>query len=439
MLIEWTVTKSHVDADQRDSHVVIEQAIGTFTPYGSHTLRSTLHTYYPKSSQGRFVRTTTEKLWPTYHHHINITMKIFAKRTRKNVVSSSASSEKNRTVYKSDPIVEELLKKDPSEWNAKERRMVKRYQERREEEGKESGNNNQVDHDENNNDENVNDSTVDGVNIDDKEMDGNKVSKSTREIPKQDDQSDDDSDSESDASGSSDEESSKDGDIEAFTPTDTAPETSANVATDDKANNDSDKTGTSTATTAMKSDSKIDHEQVVRALLDQLNSKQKRTLSRKLDRQGLSVLAEVEKEAKEMLGLEVSPTEDVTKSGTKRGHDKVDGLHTSDKAVVSSSSSSSTSRSNKRRKKEIDWSSLPPEERLRRQEQARLQQEAAERRANGEDITKPGHKHPLNSQRRRANRRKPRWKKPSEGLKNDHNSSGFMMRKHGGHGEVAAS
>lgn len=56
-------------------------------------------------------------------------MKIFATRKKRKSSSSSATTTK-RTVNKSDPIAEELLKKDSSEWNAKERRMIKRYRDR---------------------------------------------------------------------------------------------------------------------------------------------------------------------------------------------------------------------------------------------------------------------------------------------------------------------
>jgi hypothetical protein len=64
-------------------------------------------------------------------------MKIFAKRKRKTVdlegPSTEAKNEKavvDRVLFQSDKLVEELLKKDPTTWNAKERRMVKRYQDR---------------------------------------------------------------------------------------------------------------------------------------------------------------------------------------------------------------------------------------------------------------------------------------------------------------------
>ena len=50
-----------------------------------------------------------------------------------------------------------------------------------------------------------------------------------------------------------------------------------------------------------------------------------------------------------------------------------------------------------------DLSHLPPDERARREKQREMQQEAAQRRAAGDVLTR----HPLNSERRRANRRKP--------------------------------
>ena len=56
-------------------------------------------------------------------------MKIFAKRTRKQPSADSGGDGDRR--FQSDAIVEEqLLKQDPSTWNAKQRRLVKRYQDR---------------------------------------------------------------------------------------------------------------------------------------------------------------------------------------------------------------------------------------------------------------------------------------------------------------------
>jgi hypothetical protein len=73
-------------------------------------------------------------------------------------------------------------------------------------------------------------------------------------------------------------------------------------------------------------------------------------------------------------------------------------------------------------------SKLTSDERIWREEQKRLQKEAAERRDTGDTNSK--HNHPLNSERRRANRRKPAFtKRNNRGAGNEHNSSGFQMRQ----------
>lgn len=87
-----------------------------------------------------------------------------------------------------------------------------------------------------------------------------------------------------------------------------------------------------------------------------------------------------------------------------------------------------STQSKKSKPKSKDLSNLPPEEIARREKQRQLQKEAAERRANGE-VTNT-HRHPLNSERRRANRRKPAHKK-SGSKKGDFNSVGYRMRKGG--------
>ena len=88
----------------------------------------------------------------------------------------------------------------------------------------------------------------------------------------------------------------------------------------------------------------------------------------------------------------------------------------------------------KRRKKgpPVDESTLPPEERKRREEQRRMQKEAASRREAG--LVDPN-RHPLNSERRRANRRKPsqamliaQAKKEKMAEKGRFNAVGFQMR-----------
>jgi hypothetical protein len=135
---------------------------------------------------------------------------------------------------------------------------------------------------------------------------------------------------------------------------------------------------------------------------------------------GAAVLDEVRKEANLLAGA----TDE--NSSKKRGQEQVE----------AGNDEESKGGKKKRRKGEVDLSKLPPEERLRREDQKKKQKEAAERLARGEDKT-PGYKHPLNSERRRANRRKPKWKnapkivakKPFNGEKHEHDTSGFQVRK----------
>jgi hypothetical protein len=91
----------------------------------------------------------------------------------------------------------------------------------------------------------------------------------------------------------------------------------------------------------------------------------------------------------------------------------------------------------KRRKKgpAVDVSALSPEERTRREEQRAMQREAAERRAAG---SVDPDRHPLNSERRRANRRKPGKaalialaKKERMAERGKFNAFGYQKRKGG--------
>ena len=319
-------------------------------------------------------------------------MKIFAKRKKR-----SAPAPEQRTENKSDPVVEELLRKDPSEWNSKERRMVKRYQQRKEEE---TG---------------TVETTASETQKNDAEMTDVKEHK-TKAAQSETSGADehDGGSSSSDGSSDSDSDSGSDGEKE------------GNAANKKEIVEKAVVDAAVTVTADKKQDSppsddeKVDKDHEIWGMLNKLNSKQKRTLSRKLDRQGPCVLDEVVEEAKKLLG--------------EGGEEKTAAKH--QKAAEQSDSDPTGQPPNaKKRKKEADWSHLTPEERLRREEQRRKQKEAAERRARGEDIT-PGHKRPLNSARRRANRRKPKWKKSSSSpqIKNEHNHSGYLHRKSGGQG-----
>jgi hypothetical protein len=358
-------------------------------------------------------------------------MKIFATRKKKKSVGP-------RTVHKSDPIVEELLKKDSSEWNAKEKRMVKRYRDRK---AKEAGDDDDDDDDEGIADTSSiiveegkekkenNDDDDDNISGDDGSDDDSDSDNSDRD---DDDKDDSDSSSDDDESEVSKEEKKsetekvepKNNDITKELPKKHDPptlekqETSTDVSKekvddDDKKDNDND------------NDEMINKDHAIWGLLDKLNSKQKRTYSRQLKRLGRSVLDEVEKEVNKILD------EMIIAENLKR--DQTEAASTDNKDVPSTSENQTENleQQKKKRKKDIEWNKLTVEERFRREEQRKKQQEAAERRARGEAIA-PGHKRPLNSERRRANRRKPKWvSKPSSQdiEKFDHNSSGFSHRK----------
>lgn len=338
-------------------------------------------------------------------------MKIFAKRTKKKAESSAP-----RTVNKSDPIVEELLKKDASEWNAKERRMIKRYRDRKVTEPNEKA-------------------EIASTSDKEKTEDANLKIEEPKEDTEQEESDDNDSSSSSDDDSdiekdNENKEKNNDDDDEKDEKEDDGDEDSSS---DEKENPNKmvqhstiekeEKINIPDADKSAEEDGKVAKNHEIWSVLDKLNSKQKRTLSRKLDRIGKSALEEVEEEANKILDAMIAIEEQLKR----------------DQAAAASTDKDSSSGvgepKKKKQKKAPDWSSLPAEERLRREDQRRKQQEAAERKARGEAI-KPGHKRPLNSERRRANRRKPKWgiKSPSgapdiASYKQEHHSSGFVHRK----------
>ena len=150
-------------------------------------------------------------------------------------------------------------------------------------------------------------------------------------------------------------------------------------------------------------------EETVKKLLDCLNSKQRRKLMRRLEREGSSILMEVHNEA---LRLAIE-----NKADAVPVNNKLDEKQDQGQSVILSSSGE---------KRKRNWSDLPPEERLRREEQRQKQKEAAERRAKQGNVNNK--RHPLNSERRRANRRKPKWER-KQLVEKEHKMSGFHMRK----------
>jgi hypothetical protein len=309
-------------------------------------------------------------------------MQIFAKRKRKEASKDATAALTERTSFASDPIVEELLTKDPSKWNSKEKRMVKRYQKRKPEvEQPEDSQKNESEVG-----ETVEETTVTEAAVADPEP--TKSEEAAKEDKSEDSDSDDNDDS--DSSDSENEDESKD-------------ETEIEESTPKNLSQEEPSDETSKPVESTNDSGIVDPSHAIFKQLDKLNSKMKRTLSRKLDRDGASALEEVQKEA---ISLLEKSEGDLSK---KRSHDQGDGK-------------------SKKKKSKVDWSGFSPEERARREKQRKLQTEAAERRAKGEETG--GYKHPLNSERRRANRRKPKWKNTfKREEKKNHHASGFVVRK----------
>lgn len=321
-------------------------------------------------------------------------MKLFAKRTKK--VAPPSSTKEPRTVFQSDPVCEELLKQDESTWNAKQRRMIRRYQERQKEAAtteKTKNLQNQGETDEATKDD-------DGQNKEET-ADVESSSDSSSESSEEEEDSDEDSEKSDDSS-----KQEVDGTI------DSNGSQQKDINTEPKPNQASPEEGAAEPTASSKDD---EMESGLAEMLERLDSKNRRKLRRKLDR-GEASEADIRKEA--MAILEPPKTESPS-DGAKRGK----------QTALAENTAEPTAKKGKKRK--ADWSTLPPEERMRREEQRRRQQEVAALRVAG-DVPLTKHRHPLNSERRRANRRKPKWERKSVGQEmgtNYHNASGFQMRK----------
>jgi hypothetical protein len=305
-------------------------------------------------------------------HHIQLIMKIFAKRTRTVVDAETALRlrEEQAAAAERDgeKAVQELLKLDPSTLNSKERRMVKRYKERDESEQSTS--------------------LKDTENNEASESETKSTQQANEEIV----------------------DDSNDNNVEAFNQNRKEKECDQkkvveNQVIQDKVNqdwNDAD------AVVESKSVAESDlNDESVKTLLEGLNSKQRRKLVRRLEREGNDALGGVHQEALRLL------EENQADQRSAENLDKKGANHQSE----------TLSSSEKKRKR--DLSHLTPEERLRREEQRQKQKEAIERRAKGGNSNIM--RHPLNSERRRANRRKPKWER-KRFIENEHNTSGYHMR-----------
>lgn len=346
-------------------------------------------------------------------------MKIFGKRKRTVVDPETAEKfrkeQDEQKKIDADKAVQELLKLDPSELNSKQRRLVKRYKERHGAESEEKLSSFEQ--------STAAEESKTAAAI---ETPSTKTASITQEAEESssDSSSSDSSDSDSsDESDGEDETSAKDAKNDTTSGVDgnettmTLPalpskptprpegidpfRSVASAGPEPKEGNEAGDIG--------KKSNDLDEEEV-KKLLEKLNSKQRRKLMRRLEREGNGILSEVHGEALKLLH-EASDAEKSAPTDTPE--------------PSKDTKAATTKTSGKKRKK--DWSDLPPEERLRREEQRRMQQEAAERRLKeGPNASK---RHPLNSERRRANRRKPKWESKGPRIENEHNTSGYHMRK----------
>lgn len=196
------------------------------------------------------------------------------------------------------------------------------------------------------------------------------------------------------------------------------------------------------------------------AQLHGLNSKERRKLLRKLKAEtGVTqeelTLAEEEAHRVADKNRDLEKKEVEKLKSNKRKHDEADEPESSKSPPKSETNNETKSnvsgetQPKKKKSKAKDWSHLPEEERKRREEQREKQVEAARLRASGEIA--PG-RHPLNSERRRANRRKPgragkiaklvreqkEGKKKNESILGEFDANGYLRRKEKRHGKDLA-
>lgn len=183
-------------------------------------------------------------------------------------------------------------------------------------------------------------------------------------------------------------------------------------------------------------ESSMDISEIVKKL-DGLNSKERRKFLRQLKSNGQDideqVLAAAQDEAKKV--AERNEKEANITSSTKGASASSEGKRKDSSEPSASNNETSKPKKKRRKKNAVNLEDLPPEERARREEQRRMQKEAAERRAAG--LVDPN-RHPLNSERRRANRRKPgkaaqiaQAKKERMADGGKFNAVGYQMRKGG--------
>ena len=351
-------------------------------------------------------------------------MKIFAKRKR--TVEKEQSKVKENDInktFESDEIVKELLKQDPSTWNAKQRRLIKRFHER------------------NPNGDSVADEEANPPLSIESESNLNPAALST--IEEIEEGNEEDATEESDASEDDD---SDDDDDESDNKDDAVNEEDAKITTEDKKAQPSDKTVPNDdtkkeietqntlptegddAVEKPTNESNSSMDEALKSILDQLNSKQRRTLMRQYDRD-----PNIDQLKKEAIRLLQENETAAAAAVLKLNKDNT-------AAAAEVMEEEPPTKKPRRRGPVVDESKLSPEERIRREEQRRLQALARTTTTTtatstvSDDTstsTQLKHRHPLNSERRRANRRKPKWEVTSKKkfAPNEHDSSGYHMRK----------
>jgi hypothetical protein len=306
-----------------------------------------------------------------------------------------------------EALVRELLTQDPSSWNSKQRRIVKRYRERRK-------------------DELEGECEVDDKDDTDHQDPGRDVESSEHPLPS------------SSLVSESDQNSSSVGAAEEGAPSDSVvveKQATAEGSGDGGQKNSKQvvqEASSSSASSPLDSISSnhLNLKKELDGLMGRLSSKIRRKLSRQIDRGELSVvegMGEVRRLLAENASSAPPQSEQRQQKQPKSAlvpSSVAEGKYGDKLLQCEDQSGQETSRKRQRNKKEsVDWNLLPAEERIRREEQRRMQQVAAEKRKQSleqqENSGQEGRnfRHPLNSERRRANRRKPKHpaKKRSEG------------------------
>lgn len=174
------------------------------------------------------------------------------------------------------------------------------------------------------------------------------------------------------------------------------------------------------------------------AKLEGLNSKERRKFLRQLKTSSGGAIDESVIEAAQEQALKVAERNEKNEKEAANATSETKRKSMDEKAQATKTPEP-TKPKKKRRKKgpEVNLADLTPDERKRREEQRRMQVEAKARQEAG--LVDPN-RHPLNSERRRANRRKPskaaliaQAKREAMAEKGKFNAVGYNMRKGGDH------